>query len=399
MPFKEAIRPCPICRNHSVEILHHQRFVLSEGHILPDAYDVVWCGRCGFAYADTSAPQADYDRYYAEFSKYEDNQTSTGGGGSDWDATRLGETARAIAQVLTDREMRIADIGCANGGLLGELKKLGFQNLIGLDPSPACVAHTRSSHGIEAAIGSLGHLPSEIGQFDLVILSHVLEHVLNLQPAVEKISQLLGKDSLVYVEVPDAARYRDFLVAPFQDFNTEHINHFALAPMRNLFVLRGFQVEQTGAKEIASSPDNCYPAIFGFFRSQGVIESRSYEIDLEFREALISYIAASRKKIATISARLESLSHGRSSILVWGTGQLTMKLLAENALPLDRVAAFVDGNPINQGKTLLGIPILAPNEIADRESPILIATLLHQKEIASRIKDSLKLPNPLILLD
>ncbi len=399
MPYKEAIRPCPICGNHSVEVLHHQRFVLAEEHILPESYDVVWCGQCGFAYADTSATQADYDRYYAEFSKYEDNQISTGGGGSGWDAKRLGETARAIAQVLTDREMRIVDIGCANGGLLGELKKLGFKNLVGLDPSPACVAHTRNNHGVEAAIGSLDHFPSEIGKFDLVILSHVLEHVLNLRPAVEKISQLLEKDSSLYVEVPDASRYHDFLVAPFQDFNTEHINHFNLTSMRNLFIPRGFQVEQTGEKVIASSPDNHYPAIFGFFRAAGVSASRSYEIDGDFRERLVSYIEASRKKIATISARLELLSRGGSSILVWGTGQLTMKLLAENALPLERVSAFVDGNPINQGKTLLGIPILAPDEIVDRESPILITTLLHQKEISSRIKESLKLPNPLILLD
>ncbi len=398
MPSKEAIRPCPICGNRSVEILHHQRFVLAEDHILPESYDVVWCGQCGFAYADTSGTQTDYDRYYAEFSKYEDNQISTGGGGSGWDAERLGDTAQAIAQVFTDREKRIVDIGCANGGLLGELKKLGFRNLVGLDPSPACVAHTRSSYGVEAAIGSLDRLPSEIGRFDLVILSHVLEHVLNLQSAIEKVSQFLEEDGLLYVEVPDAARYRDFLVAPFQDFNTEHINHFNLTSMRNLFVPRGFRVEQTGEKAIASSPDNHYPAIFGFFRAGGVSESRSFEIDRDFREKLFSYIEASRKKIEAINARLKSLA-GEGSILVWGTGQLTMKLLAENALPLDRVSAFVDGNPINQGKTLLGIPILAPDEITDRESPILIATLLHQKEISSKIKESLKLPNPLILLD
>ena len=55
-------------------------FVLPQGHPLPKEYDVVYCENCSFAYADTPARQVDYDRYYADFSKYEDNQTGTGGG-------------------------------------------------------------------------------------------------------------------------------------------------------------------------------------------------------------------------------------------------------------------------------------------------------------------------------
>ena len=120
-----------------MEILHHQRFVLPAGHILADSYDVVWCGACGFAYADTAADQATYDRYYAAFSKYEDNKTSAGGGGSDWDSRRLRETADDIAGVVSNREARVVDIGCANGGLLAELRSCGFGNLLGI-ACPMC---------------------------------------------------------------------------------------------------------------------------------------------------------------------------------------------------------------------------------------------------------------------
>lgn len=34
--MKKAARPCPICAQAQVEILHHQRFVLPEGHILKE---------------------------------------------------------------------------------------------------------------------------------------------------------------------------------------------------------------------------------------------------------------------------------------------------------------------------------------------------------------------------
>ena len=71
---KEAERPCPLCRHTGVEVLHTQHFVLPDRHPLEAGYDVVCCGRCGFVYADTDVPQAAYDAYYAELSKYEDRE-------------------------------------------------------------------------------------------------------------------------------------------------------------------------------------------------------------------------------------------------------------------------------------------------------------------------------------
>ncbi len=395
---KTALRACPICDNREVERLHHQKFVLPEGNILPDAFDVVWCPVCGFAYADTPAQQEDYDRYYAAFSKYEDNETSTGGGGSEWDARRLRETAAAIAEIVPDRESRIIDIGCANGGLLGELKHLGYLNLLAVDPSPACVANARRLYDLDAAAGSIREMPDGIGQFDLVILSHVLEHVADLQATLRDLIPLLREGGRFYLEVPDASRYREFLLAPFQDFNTEHINHFSLSALRNLFARHGFKVESNGQKTIESSPDCPYPAAFSFLRQSAAADANTYEVDQSFRENLLDYIEASREQLAEIEHKLAPISAEGKSLLVWGVGQLTMKLLAETSLGKMQIAAFIDSNPINHGKRLRGIEILAPREVADRVTPILLATLLHQKDITATIREKLKLPNPIIAL-
>ena len=404
MNHKNALRPCPICGNGEVERLHHQEFVLPGGHLLPDAYDVVWCPVCGFAYADTPAGQRDYDLYYAGFSKYEDNRTSTGGGGSEWDARRLRETAAAVASLVPDRQARVIDLGCANGGLLGELKAAGFSNLVGVDPSPACVANTKAGHGVAAFVGSIRQLPADLGRFDLVLLSHVLEHVADLASAVDGLAALLNDRGLLYLEVPDASRYREFLNAPFQDFNTEHINHFALHSLRNLFERRGFILESSGQKEIESSAGCPYPAVYGFFRKDAAVSRadlahNGFQIDHAFRTGLINYIEASRRKIAQIEKRLAPFRNNREPLIVWGTGQLTMKLLAETSLAAAHIVAFVDSNPINQGKKLVNIPILAPAQLQDRATPILVATLLHQKAITATIRAELQLPNPIITLD
>ena len=85
-------------------------------------------------------------------------------------------------------------------------------------------------------------------------------------------------------------------------------------------------------------------------------------------------------------------------MIVWGTGQLTLKLLAETPLGEARIVAFVDSNPINQGRLLRGVPILAPDAIRSMAQPILVASTLHQDEIVAVIRERMKLTNPLILL-
>ena len=46
-------RGCPLCLSPGAEMLHHQPFVLPDGHPLGRGYDVVTCQGCGFVYADT----------------------------------------------------------------------------------------------------------------------------------------------------------------------------------------------------------------------------------------------------------------------------------------------------------------------------------------------------------
>jgi SAM-dependent methyltransferase len=306
-----------------------------------------------------------------------------------------------VAAIVPDRQARIGDLGCANGGLLGELKTLGFSNLVGVDPSPACVKNTTAIHGIPAFVGSIRQLPAILGKFDLVMLSHVLEHVADLQSTVDSLTALLNDDGILYVEVPDASRYDQFLVAPFQDFNTEHINHFSLSSLRNLFERHGYILESSGEKDIESSAGCPYPAVYAFFRKpvRRNMSQKAFEVDVEFRKRMTNYIELSRRKISQIEERLAPLRTSTSPLIVWGTGQLTMKLLAETSLGVARIEAFVDSNPINQGKTLVGHPILAPDQIKDHRAPILVATMLHQREITATIRGELQLPNPIITLD
>jgi SAM-dependent methyltransferase len=392
---KQALRGCPICAEASCEVLHTQRFVLPDGHPLARGYDVVSCQRCGFVYADTSVSQRDYDAFYRQCSKYQDDQTATGGGEAAWDAERLRQTAAALADFLPDREARILDVGCANGGLLRALADLGYRRLTGIDPSPVCAANTRRLAGARAEAGSLAELPRDLGPFDGIVLSHVLEHVQELQAAVAAVAGLLAEGGCIYIEVPDAARYAECLVAPFQDFNTEHINHFSLGCLANLGRTAGLTVARKGTKTLQSPPPLPYPAAFAFFRKG---QPRALVPDTELRGQVVKYIEASSRLLAAIDARLREAVAASPDVIVWGTGQLALKLLAETALGQARIAAFVDGNPINHGRSLYGRRVLAPAEAAALPHPIVITSILHQEEIRHVIRERLRLVNPVITL-
>ena len=395
---KTASRPCPVCLRLVVLPLRFQRFVLPENHPLANGYEVVCCEQCGFVYADTAVTQEDYDRFYASYSKYEDKKIGTGGGESSSDAHRLDETAECIARVLVRRDVRILDIGCANGGLLLRLKKLGFQKLCGFDLPPGCVENTRKL-GIDAQFGSVTEHPQDAGTFDLIILSHVMEHLRDVRPAVRSVEKLLKDGGLIYIEVPDASEYASHVVAPFQDFNTEHINHFSIQGMQNLMGHLGFLGKGVGQKVIESSPGMPYPAHYGFWSKAA--QPCNYEIrkDEILVKRIQEFIQRSQEMMDRMDVRLKRVLAKSPEVIVWGTGQLAMKLLVETSLSRARIAAFVDGNPVNVGKRLKGIEIKAPEQIAGMPQPIIITTTLHQQAIADRIRNELRLSNEVVFLE
>ena len=395
MKSKTLDRPCPVCGCPAGQVLHIQRFTLSEGHPLQDRYEVVACDACGFCFADTPVTQPAYDAYYSSMSKYADGTTSTGAGLSLWDAGRLEQLAGQVAEFAPDPSSRILDVGCAAGGLLSALQSRGYMNVCGIDPSPSCVEVARRTAAGRVWTGTLSGFPVAIGTFDGIILSHVMEHVRDLRDAMERIRSLLNPGGWVYIEVPDAARYEQFLVAPFQDFNTEHINHFSMTSLANLFRTCGFVPEVGGTKDIFSAKDVPYPALFWFARVAGA--PQPVEKDALLRPALEGYIRASADRMRRLDETIRRALDRLLSVIVWGTGQLTMKLLAETCLREANIEAFVDGNPVNQGKELLGRKVIGGGDLPSGTTPILVCSLINSAAIIQAIR-SLGLTNPVVEL-
>lgn len=363
-----------------------------DQHPLSKGYEVVCCSRCGVGFADTSATQAEYDHFYAEESKYADPKTSTGSGCSAPDLARLRETAKCIEKFTSGRDGMIVDIGCAGGGLLEELKKLGFRNLKGIDPSAACVREAHQLTGLEIIKGSFSALSSWKELASGIILSHVLEHIKEFHEAFQSFDKYLKDNGWLYVEVPDASRYGECLVAPYQDFNTEHINHFNLQSLRNLLGFHGYEIIGSGQKTFEVGPSVNYPAVFCFARKQ----SKNLAIipDKNLKDRLKDYVSKSEALMAVLRESLKETINKIPKVVIWGTGQLTLKLLLEPIFQKTEIVAFVDSNPAQQGREKMGKPVLSPDELKAYPFPVLVCSLVNENSILETIR-SLRLPNPI----
>ena len=175
--------------------------------------ELVWCDICDIGFmrrlptAEETAAAYDLGRYYTHG---ETHFPQVSEGISDRILIKLAylrDQGRMIdAEALLAARpgaARILDIGCGTGNILASLAGEG-RVLTGIEPDPEA-RKVASRHGIEVLDGTAEQLPDEVSdrQFDIVILSHVLEHTSDPERALSNIRKLLAPGGVVYSEVPN----------------------------------------------------------------------------------------------------------------------------------------------------------------------------------------------------
>ena len=106
----------------------------------------------------------------------------------------------------------VLDIGCGHGELLEQLVQRGI-DAIGMDPDPRS-RELAAQNGLTVLAGTAEAPAPDIGQrrFDLIVMSHSLEHCLDPLTAMENVRRLLAPDGYAYIEVPNAGcvHFEDF---------------------------------------------------------------------------------------------------------------------------------------------------------------------------------------------
>jgi SAM-dependent methyltransferase len=142
---------------------------------------------------------------------------------------------------------RICDLGCGHARYLKEFKALGFE-VIGVDPDPDARAHA-AEVGVVVEVGTAEDVPDDLpdAAFDLVIMTHSLEHCRDPRRAVENAFRLTRPGGLCYVEVPNCAseHFKTFNICSTMHDSPRHIQFFTPSALRSLMRSVGFEPRQT----------------------------------------------------------------------------------------------------------------------------------------------------------
>jgi len=350
--------------------------------VLPDqfpqasAFDIVACRDCGMAYSTMAANPAEMEAYYASTESLASQLALPPDTVAPaWQDARLGTVAEMIALRLSDRDARILDVGCGSGALLAHLRARGFKALVGVDPTLAAAASGRSI-GLDIREGTVTRLPHDLGIFDLVVLSHVVEHLPDPGHALDSLTTVLHPGGLVSVDVPDATRLAAFVKLPFLEFSTEHLNYFSGESLCALMGRRGFECVSLEPGTFVLQPGIDYPSLSCLFRlSERVHHSPP---DPALALALRAYVAACERCVAGFDRRLEDKVGPGRSVAVRGMGDLAWNLLAATGLSRLEIDAYIDASPQKQRLTIGGRPIRPPSVALSERIPVILLSLLHE---------------------
>ena len=386
-------RICPICESNNFSLIRNIEFVLYEKHPMADGYELVQCKNCSFIYANTKVTQNQLDKYYSDLSKYEDKKISTGGGYNQFDKDRLIKTAKYIASKFADKKISIVDIGCAIGGMLEQLRNLGFNDITGIDPSISCVEITRNDKNIKCHHASIFDIDESFGKYDLIIISHVWEHILDLKLAIKHLESILKNDGFIYVECPNAMNYKNIVHTPLQEFNTEHINHFYLTAFNNFFGIQNYELIDSGLKTMKLASNEDYDVLYAIYRKSHKNLNYKIVFDDDILNAINEYIFKSDKQYIDILLRIKSVMETNTSIALFGIGQFAFKLLKSiSKLEFGNKIFLFDNNSHSIGKKLDdGNMILHGDSMIElykeEKFNIIVTSLIYQKEIIESIKN------------
>ena len=359
-----------------------------------NGYDVVCCQTCGMAYASGLPTPEEFSSYYTGMSKYESAISSYAS--SPEDQARCETIVDMVEATVSDRAIAVLDIGCSTGALLAAFKRRGYTDPEGLDPSPACATIAWEMHGIPVRTGTAADVAALPRRYGLVILSAVLEHLLDPLQTLRDVWQVLDDKGFLFIEVPDVGGFAACARAPFQEFSVEHINYFSAASLNSLVGAAGFTFVALECRQIPWRSDSPMPVVHAVFRK--VPGTAPLERDTVSEAALLAYVEESERIEAQVRVRIRELAeHGRP-VLVWGVGTHTRHLLRSGALDGLEVAAWVDSDPKLQGKEMRGVQVIAPEAVRLRPEPILVSSGTVHHEIARQIREDLCVGNEIVLL-
>lgn len=193
------------------------------------------CETCGLIFQSRKESQAANPEFYRKTYRriYQASEEPT-----PKDLWVQNQRADHFVEMLQKQEKdvpnRILDFGASTGVLLKKFQEKFGSEVIGVEPDDAYRAYATKT-GIKMYNSLDGLLEVQNGKFDLVSLSHVLEHLKNPVGILKTIkSKLLVEDGLLLIEVPNFYAHDSYEIA--------HLACYTPHTLREVLKQSGFDV-------------------------------------------------------------------------------------------------------------------------------------------------------------
>ncbi len=389
-------RDCPICNYSENELIYNLSYNLPDSYNISNRVDIVYCVNCGFVFKDTSNDLVKLEIFSTNNNRYESFE-------QDFTKQYLFEEANLIKHIFDD-SVSIIDIGCSTGCLLYYLKQKGFNNIIGLDPSKTS-CYKAEQKGLNVVNGSIyDDYPGFNNRFNLIILSHVLEHLLDVDTAITNIKKWLSQDGYIYICLPDESLCDKFYGSISSLLCLEHLNHFGETSLDNLMLNHGFEkvsysfrpyrtsVETIENEEnIMASFDAIYKLKTDMNHNKKIIKK-----DTNTKESVQAALDIYNLRKIASEKKINELYLSGKHFYLWGVSHMAMNLLTDKLSNLN-IEAFVDIDSSKQGMFINNIPVLSPDSVKNFSGDILVLNNTSRDSILKTI-ESIGLKNNIIIL-
>jgi len=324
------MRNCPTCGSDKRIVAWSMEFVVPDGWELPIKNDICLC-ECGMIYYYNDKNQSDYDNYYHY--RYDSELTLSGKETHD----RLDGLIDFVMDTEERKDARIVDFGGTEGYVERQLRKFGYEDV------------TTVNVGDELPVG-----------IDLLIASHVLEHVYDMKSVMDKLtSHLNGK---FIIDIPDTIQMVRINTLPIMDYSQKHINHFSTRTLNALLAKYDYY-PTTIHNYVVTSHD--YPA---------------FRILYEKPDEVGTYYRSKEWCDSNIAAKIEKMKKISGPVVVWGVGDICLLLLKQ--VPLD-VVHYVDIDPAFKDQTIGGVPVY---DHCESDAPIVVIAQMQRELVIDSIR-------------
>lgn len=282
----------------------------------------------------------------------------------------------------------VLEIGCGAGGILKAFAELNYR-VKGIDLGSEYIGYGQQQ-GLDLEKMSSAKLVETGKKYDVVILSHVMEHFLDIRQELDIIDKLLLETGMLYIEVPGLLNLHHTYEADFLLYlQNAHNYHFTLVTLTKVLNESGFRLV-SGDEFIRSLFVKDQAVTVNSESNQSVSQSIiEYLTDLEinrehYRQQLALQKVAQRKFLFE-QVGMQLNDYPDNSIYVYGTGQHT-KILLEVIGPSKAIAGLLDADHTKTGANFFGLTVADLELVRPSIKAIVISSDLFQDIIYDRLK-------------